>query len=124
MTGSGGFYAHSIKIVPGTNDNIKWINWEISFTNKGIDTVHDLAVFNCFNLQHASWFTDTLLVRTWVSDRDNNSVLLNQIERRSGGTRRSMQCYQVENGIKDLSHSHRINDWDVISNDTLEKRLY
>ncbi|MBX3239613.1 MAG: hypothetical protein KIT80_20185 [Chitinophagaceae bacterium] len=119
MTESESKYAYSIKIVPGTNDSIKWINWEISFTNKGVDTVRDLAAFNCFNLQHAPWFTDTLLERTWVSDRDNNPVLLNQIQRRSGGTRRNMQFYQVENGIQDLSLSRWISHWDVISPATL-----
>lgn len=118
MTASDSNYQYAIHIKYGAADSIKWIDWQLRFTNMRKDTILDLSAFNCLNLNQAPDFVDTLLERTWVAGK-TDSVLLRDLQKRRGGNRRNMQFYPVHGGIRDLSASQWIKHWDVISPDTL-----
>lgn len=93
--------------------------WKITFNNNTRDTLYDLAAFNCWTMNFAPLFKDTLMERTFVNDAAGNKIALKYVERIQGEGRRSMQFYPAGGGIVDLKQSLWISQWAVIADQHL-----
>jgi hypothetical protein len=93
--------------------------WGIKFTNNTVDTLYDLAAFNCWTMNFAPLFKDTTMERTFVNDAEGNNVALKNVRRMQGEGRRTMQFYPAVGGIADLKQSLWISQWAVIADQHL-----
>ena len=119
--------------VSGEDENYKYIinlktieskekytlKWSLKFENRSDHTLVDLASFNCLGMKDAPLFQDIPMERTWVTDKNGNKKKLNEVFKTQGAERRTMQFYPVEGGIKDLSKSGWLEQWDVNSTEKL-----
>jgi hypothetical protein len=70
-------------------------------------------------MKDAPLFQDIPMERTWVTDKDGNKKKLKNVRKTQGPNRRTMQFYPVAGGIKDLSKSGWLQQWDVNSTEKL-----
>ena len=105
-------YSYTVELKLNEIENEYWLAWTIKFKNKSKASLHDLAAFNCLTMDRAPHFKDTTMSRTWAKDQFDKPILLKNIQKTSGGGRRTMQFYPVIGGI-DLAESPWINGWDV-----------
>lgn len=95
------------------------LNWKITFQNKSDHTINDLAAFNCVSMKAAPLFKDDSLERTWVKDITGSKKLIRDVAKTQGEGRRTMQFYPAKGGVKDLSKSFWLQQWDVNSTEAL-----
>jgi hypothetical protein len=118
-------YKYSIQLGLAEKKMEYSLNWKISFQNKSDHTLYDLAAFNCVSMKAAPLFKDDLLERTWVKDMAGNKKLIRDVAKTQGEGRRTMQFYPAKGGVKDLSKSFWLQQWDVNSKETLSgNRVY
>ena len=79
------------------------------------ESLCDLAAFNCWTMNFAPLFEDTIMERTIVNDAAGNKIVLKDVERVQGEGRRNMQFYPALCGIANLKQSLWISQWAVIS---------
>jgi hypothetical protein len=95
------------------------LKWKIRFTNNSDHSLYDLSAFNCVSMKAAPLFKDDLMERTWVQDSNNQRKYVKDVAKTQGTGRRTMQFYPAAGGVKDLSKSQWIQQWDVNSTELL-----
>ncbi|MFC3562646.1 hypothetical protein [Pedobacter jamesrossensis] len=101
------------------------LKWKLVFKNNSDHALADLAAFNCVSMKLAPLFKDDNLDRTWVTDQKGKKKLIKNVAKTQGEGRRTMQFYPALGGIKDLSKSQWIQQWDVNSKEMLTgKKIY
>ena len=110
-------YNISLKIVK--TKNTIGLKWYIGFKNNTMDTLYDLAAFNCFTMNFAPLFKDTTMERTFVNDATGNKIVLKDVQRTQGEGRRNMQFYPAVGGIANLPQSQWVSQWAVIADQYL-----
>jgi hypothetical protein len=118
-------YKYTIRLSLDEQKSKYSLKWKISFQNRSGHTLYDLAAFNCVSMKAAPLFKDDLLERTWVKDMAGNKKLIRDVAKTQGEGRRTMQFYPAKGGVKDLSKSFWLQQWDVNSKETLSgNRVY
>ena len=101
------------------------LKWKLIFKNNSDHPLNDLAAFNCVSMKLAPLFKDDLMERTWVYDVNGKKKLIKNVAKTQGAGRRTMQFYPAVGGVKDLSKSQWIQQWDVNSTEMLGgKKVY
>jgi hypothetical protein len=112
-------YRYDIKLQLKENGTESRLDWIIEFENNSPTSLFDLAAFNCLTMNFAPMFQDTLMNRTWVKDTNGNTRLLKDVNKTTGPNKRTMQFYHAAGGVADLAKNDWINNWNVVSPDTL-----
>ena len=108
-------YQYNINLKMVKKKNTIGLKWNIGFKNNTLDTLYDLAAFNCFTMNHAPLFKDTTMVRTFVNNAAGKRIILKNVSRIQGEGRRNMQFYPAVGGITSLPQSQWISQWAVIA---------
>lgn len=119
VSGEDKNYTYTINLKTVESTKKYTLQWELKFENRSDHTLVDLASFNCLGMKDAPLFQDIPMERTWVADKDGNKKKLKDVRKTQGPNRRTMQFYPVAGGIKDLSKSGWLQQWDVNSTEKL-----
>lgn len=112
-------FKYSINFDLVESNDLYRLKWKIRFKNNSDHNLYDLAAFNCVSMKSAPLFKDDMMERTWVHDLNGNKKFIKDVAKTQGTGRRTMQFYPAVGGIKDLSKSQWIQQWDVNSTEML-----
>ncbi len=118
-------FKYTINLTLVESKNKYSLKWKLIFKNNSDHSLKDLAAFNCVSMKLAPLFKDDSMDRTWVFDINGKKKLIKDVAKTQGDGRRTMQFYPAVGGIKDLSKSQWIQQWDVNSTEMLSgKKVY